>query len=344
MIGRIFYIIAATACVCTAVEIFARDRFPQLIDRNRFEELSFIRLLNSGVIYKPGTSNYDRRFGFLNSANIRETITTDEYSYTVETNSLGFRTREITPKPIHQRRLMLLGDSMFFGIGVDYPQTIPALLENMSDSLAVYNFAMLGHNTVQSLIATRAFATAVAPEHIFCGVFIGNDLISNALNYADGKNHIATHFDQVATTKTRLRQALAPYAWSTALRAMAYSVYLPRLRYQMAAETNNVEATCRHLAAIDRTASAIGSAFTAVLIYPKDAVAGGLTQQWSQSQRPGRLVADHCSKRGIEVLDLLDYIASEADRDRYYYARDGHFNAAGNARIAQLLHEYDQPR
>ena len=340
MIGKTLYILATAGCVFAAIEFFARDRFPEFLEQDEFAELSFIRLLNSGVIYQPGTSNYDRRFGFLNNPNIRETIRTDEYEYIVETNSLGFRTHEITHKTESQRRLMLLGDSMFFGVGVDYQQTIPGLLESMRDSLAVYNYAMLGHNTVQSLIAARAFAPAVAPDHIFCGVFLGNDLISNALNYADPQNHIATHLDQVTAMQTRLHTALAPFAWSTALRAVAYSVYIPRLRYQFAAEPDMIEATCRHLAAIDSTATAVGSAFTAVLIYPKDAVAGGLKQQWSQSRQPGRLVAADCRRRGIDVLDLLDHIAGEDDRHRYYYPQDGHFTPAGNARVAQLIHEH----
>ena len=247
------------------------------------------------------------------------------------------RTHELEPKPPGQRRLMLLGDSMFFGVGVDYPASIPALLEDLRDSLRVYNFAMLGHNTVQSRIAARAFTAEIEPDHIVCGVFIGNDLLSNALNYADGKNRIATHLDQVAATRDRLRTALTPYAWSTALRAATYSAYIPHLRYQWAAEPAIVAATCDHLAAIDRIATQAGSTFAAVLIYPKDAVAGGLVAQWSQSRRPGRLIAQRCRERGIEVLDLLDHIEGSAACDRYYYAQDGHLNAAGNTRIAQLI-------
>ena len=339
MFRKALYILIATACVAAPVEFYARHRFPEFIDRHQFEELAFIRLLNSGVVYHPG-NNYDARFGFLNNPNIRETVRTDEYSYTVQTNALGFRTHELAPKPPGQRRLLLLGDSMFFGVGVDYPASIPALLETTRDSLRVYNFAMLGHNTVQSRIAARAFTAEVEPDHIVCGVFIGNDLLSNALNYADGKNHIATHLDQVAATRDRLHTALAPYAWSTALRAATYSIYLPRLRYQLAAEPAIVAATCDHLAAIDRIATRAGSAFAAVLIYPKDAVAGGLVAQWSQSRRPGRLIAQRCRERGIEVLDLLDHIEGTADRDRYYYAQDGHLNAAGNARLAQLINDH----
>ena len=342
MIRKILYLLIVAACIAATVEFFARQRFPELADRRQFAELSFIRLLNSGVVYRPG-SNYDERFGFLNNPHIRETVRTDEYRYTVATNSLGFRTHEITPKPPGQRRLMLLGDSMFFGVGVDYPATVAGLLETARDSLQVYNFAMLGHNTVQSRIAARAFADQVAPDHIGCSVFIGNDLLTNALNYPDEKNHIAAHIDQVAAIRNRLAAALAPFAWSTALRAAAYSAYVPRLRYKWAAAPNVIAATCDHLAAIDNTAAAVGSTFAAVLIYPKDAVAGGPVETWSQSRHPGRLIAQQCRTRDLEILDLLDHIVGPEDRDRYYYAQDGHLNAAGNQRVASLIAEQYLP-
>lgn len=339
MIRRIFFLLIAVACVAMSVEFFARQRSPELADRRQFTEMSFIRLLNSGVVYRPG-SNYDERFGFLNNPHIRETVRTAEYRYTVVTNSLGFRTHEITPKPPDQRRLMLLGDSMLFGVGVDYPATVAGLLETVHDSLQVYNFAMLGHNTVQSRIAARAFADQIAPDYIICGVFVGNDLLTNALNYPDEKNHIATHLDQVAAIRNRLAIALDPFAWSTALRVAAYSVYIPRLRYQWAAAPDIITATCDHLADIGNTATAVGSSFAAVVVYPKDAIAGGPVEIWSQSRRPGRLIAEKCRDRNIEILDLLDHIEGSADRDRYYYTQDGHLNAAGNQLIADLITEH----
>ena len=340
MLRKTLYILFVALCAATAIESYARYRFADLVDRSRFEEMAFIRLLNSGVIYHPGTGNYDQRFGFLLTPNSRETVHTDEYRYTIRTNSLGFRTHELEPKPQGQRRLMLLGDSMFFGVGVDYPASIPALLEQRQDSLKVYNFATLGHNTAQALIAARAFSNQVEPDLILCGVFIGNDLISNALNYADEQNHIATHHQQVATTRNRLLAALAPYAWSTTTRALAYSIYVPRLRYQLAAETDIIAATIHHLAAIKSTAGAAGSDFATILIYPKDAVGGGLIEQWSQSRYPGRLLARACREQGIKVLDLVEHITGAADERRYYFEQDGHFNATGNTRVAELIYEH----
>jgi lysophospholipase L1-like esterase len=339
MLRKTLYLLFVATCAISATEFYAHHRFPALRDRAHYEEMAFIRLLNSGVVYRPGGGNYDERFGFLNNPNIRETIRTDEYRYTVHTNSLGFRTHEIEPKPPGQRRLMLLGDSIFFGVGVDYEASLAALLEGMVDSLTVYNFAMLGHNTVQSLIAARAFSDQVEPDHIVCGVFIGNDLISNALNYVDGQNRIAAHLDQIAAMRARLLSTLAPFSWSMALRAWAWAAYIPRLRYQISAEPAILSATARHLEALARHAAEAGSAFTAVLIYPKDAVAGGLVEHWSQSRHPGQLLAHICRERGIEILDLLEHLDDAGDRDRYYFEQDGHLNAAGHALVARLIRD-----
>ena len=151
------------------------------------------------------------------------------------------------------------------------------------------------------------------------------------------------HRAQVAARRNRLAAALAPFTWSTALRVAAYSVYIPRLRYHWAAAPDIIAATCDHMAAIATTATTAGSTFATVLIYPKDAVAGGPVEIWSQSRRPGRRLAETCRTRNIEIIDLLDHIEGPADRDRYYYAQDGHLNAAGNQLIANLIAKHYLP-
>ena len=71
MLRKTLYILFVALCAATAIESYARYRFADLVDRSRFEEMAFIRLLNSGVIYHPGTGNCDPRFGFLLTPNIR---------------------------------------------------------------------------------------------------------------------------------------------------------------------------------------------------------------------------------------------------------------------------------
>ena len=38
------------------------------------------------------------------------------------------------------------------------------------------------------------------------------------------------------------------------------------------------------------------------------------------------------------MLDLLDHMNGNGDAQRYYYTTDGHFNGAGNARVAQAIY------
>jgi len=42
----------------------------------------------------------------------------------------------------------------------------------------------------------------------------------------------------------------------------------------------------------------------------------------------------------IKVLDLVEHITGAADERRYYFEQDGHFNATGNTRVAELIYEH----
>ena len=80
-----------------------------------------------------------------------------------------------------------------------------------------------------------------------------------------------------------------------------------------------------------------GIDFSVVILYPKDAVRGGLVEWWSESRGPGSLIRRHVEQQGIRVLDLLDEMHGPADAAAYYFRKDGHPNAAGNARIAEAM-------
>ena len=125
--------------VLVMVEVAARVVFPKFTDDKVFLDRAFSRLLNSGVRFKSSSDNYSRKFGFTLSADSESTHTTGEYTYTSKTNSLGFRSREIQPATEGEYRVMLLGDSMFYGAGVQDSDMISAVLEAQGvPGLSVY--------------------------------------------------------------------------------------------------------------------------------------------------------------------------------------------------------------
>jgi lysophospholipase L1-like esterase len=98
----------------------------------------------------------------------------------VQTNSLGFRENEYPlERPSDTRRIVVLGDSYTFGLGVEFGQTYGKQLEaRMSRALGpteVINFGVSGYNTLQELATLREIAARYRPDLIIVG-FVLNDV------------------------------------------------------------------------------------------------------------------------------------------------------------------------
>lgn len=341
-----FFIVSVILPLC-AVEYYARQHFSDYADAPYFiHQLAFERLLNSLVIAATDQS-HSPLFGYALSANATETISTADYTYIIRTNSLGFRTRELSPKNSEQR-LLLFGDSMLFGVGLDQEQTLAAHLEKFAvradHPLDVYNYSMLSFSTVQALIAARAYAPAAQPDHMLLGIFVANDLLPNAISHADAQNHLTYDTTRVAQLHAELEKRLAPLMPSIALRAWAYSAWMPRLRFQLAAEDRFIQPTYDLIDEFADLAESLGARASVVIIYPRYTISGGIMGLWSASRLPGELLAQHCRDQHIPVLDLIDHMDGAADVERYYYKEDGHFNGAGNEHVASAVyHELIAP-
>jgi len=332
--------------VCTVVpllivEWYARQHFVNYLEDEAYFELAFNRLLNSLVI--PATEQANSPlFGYALTPNARRTVTTDDFTYHIQTNSLGFRTREIAPRDGDEQRLLLFGDSMLFGVGLEEEQAVAGQLEHISANagqpLTVYNYAMLHFSTVQSLIAARAFAPQLAPNHMLLGIFVANDLLPNAIAYADEHNHLAYDAADIERLRTALHRYIRPLMPSIALRAWALQAWMPRLRYAFSTEEHFLSATHGLIDQFAHLATSLGARPSVVIIYPRYALENSLIRVWSGSRKPGRDLAEYCRQRDIAVLDLLDHMNGNGDAQRYYYTTDGHFNDAGNARVAQAIY------
>lgn len=343
MLRKISFLLVAFILPLCIVEYYARLRFADYADAEYFiHQLAFERLLNSLVI-PAAEQAQNPLFGYALSANATETISTADYSYTIHTNSLGFRTRELAPRQTTQQRLLLFGDSMLFGVGLAEEQTLAAHLERLGTTpeqeLQVYNYSMLSFSTTQALIAARAYAAAAQPTHMLLGIFVANDLLPNAISHADSLNHLAYDTARINLLHRELAQHLAPLMPSIALRAWAYHTWVPRLRFQFSAEERFIQPTYALIDEFAALAQSLGARASVVIIYPRYSVSGGLMGLWSASEKTGALLAEHCRTKHIPVLDLIDHIQGAEDAEHYYYAQDGHFNGAGNERVARAIYQ-----
>ncbi len=339
---KILFIVLCTAVPLAVVEWYARGRFADYADDERYRQMAFDRLLNSLVI--PATDRPNSPlFGYALTPHAQRTVETDDYTYRIQTNSVGFRTREIAPPEPNQRRLLLFGDSMFFGVGLDEERTLAGQLEHMSAAagqpVTVYNYAMMGFSTVQALIAAHTFAPQLQPDHMVLGIFLANDLLPNAISHADSNNHLAYDPERIDHLRNALHARLNPLMSSMALRAWALEAWTPRLRYMFSSEERFLQSTYRLIDDFAALADSLQARASIVIIYPRYAVETSLVRLWSGSRTPGTALVHYARTRGVPTLDLLDYMDGNDDARRYYYTTDGHFNEAGNARVAQAIYD-----
>lgn len=102
---------------------------------------------------------------------------------TVAINALGMRDREFAPKAVGERRLLVLGDSMVWGYGVDGEQALPAALQRELAALGqpwqVGNGGVPGYGSKHVAQHLQRLDLPFAPDAIVVGSCLGNDAIDD---------------------------------------------------------------------------------------------------------------------------------------------------------------------
>jgi lysophospholipase L1-like esterase len=117
-------------------------------------------------------SNY---YAFKLRDNIHAVITDRDYGFTQEvaTNGDGFR---ITGNLRDCTRIMVLGDSVTFGWGVDNGQSYPAQLQRLlGNNYQVLNYGTGSWGFAEYYLTYKRYAPRVHPSLIILGVFPAND-------------------------------------------------------------------------------------------------------------------------------------------------------------------------
>ena len=301
------FVVVVALILTVCLEIVARNRHPEYVDDDfYFDQIAFPKLVNSAAVLDTTHDAYNKKFGYVLSPNARRTFRTGEYAFTAETNSRGFRTREKEPKRTGEYRILMIGDSMIFGMGVPAEQTISARLEQFSPALKIYDYSVIGYNTVQESIVAATYVSDLRPDHVILGLFVANDIIPNFFSSVDAEGNYTIQHQAVEDVRSRLRNAHAPLYHSVLYRAIAADFLIPRWRYLISREEEVIEGTFRALSQINSAARQFGITFSVLLLYPRDAVEGGLVAFWSGSRAAGNAVADYLAGQRIEYLDILD--------------------------------------
>ena len=336
-----------TLVTIVAAEFGARVAWPEFEDDDVYLNTLYWRALNSDTVVSHDHPNYDPKLGFKHKPNARRVVRTTEFEYEVRTNSLGFRTRELLPVRKLAKRIVLLGDSMFEGVGTREDERVANRLTTLSQAdpsgfpIDAYNFAVRGYNTAQAFAVLKQYGAEVSPKRVMLGFFVGNDFLPNyvATITAEGEYQISD--ERVEQVKTWLRDAHVGALWhSRIFRVLNLRGYVVRTRYQLSASPAVLERTCGWIAKVAQQTRALGAELDVVIFYPKHAVKGGFFEWWSNSVTAGKAVAGCVRANGLGLIDLIEKISGRDAAKRYYWAADGHLNAAGEHRLAGILFEY----
>lgn len=135
----------------------------------------FCRLFDPlGISYMPETSRFldtmirEQPIGYRLQPGLSGHFNGARY----EVNALGLRGPEVAvPKPAGEKRVLFVGDSVVFGVGVNNDETIPAIVESLADQrssnpdqLRVLNMGVPSYNTEQELIQFETLGQSLQPD------------------------------------------------------------------------------------------------------------------------------------------------------------------------------------
>lgn len=100
---------------------------------------------------------------------------------TVRINDAGFRGQAPVAGAPRRGRVLLLGDSLTFGTGVEDGETFAAQLAGLAPSLEPLNLGVSGYGTDQELLLLEREGLPLAPRVVVLNVCVGNDVLDNAL-------------------------------------------------------------------------------------------------------------------------------------------------------------------
>jgi len=141
-------------------------------------------------------------------SNERQYFDTDR-SITYRINAQGFRGEDFSPeRRPGVRRVVLMGDSFAFGIGVKERDTVAARLARLLSSHAscpveVLNFGVLGYTTEQEEALLRKRAVFYSPDLVVVWYFINDPHIEGTIDFLGTKKSplffpMARHFSALA--------------------------------------------------------------------------------------------------------------------------------------------------
>jgi hypothetical protein len=331
------------------VEIAGRFLFRSVADDARYYPMLEAHVVRSAPILEPTRKPgmFDAKFGYVLSPNATVTESRLGKTFTQRTNSLGFRTREIEPRLPGEYRVLLVGDSYFYGAMMNEEETIGAQLERMSGSdpqvkrhFRVYNFARSGYCTVQELLVARTYAAQIHPDIIILGFFAANDVIPNALTRIDDEGHFVPVAERIERFRNDLRAELGPCRHSVIFRILSLTnPFSSRLVYRLGQQPWVLEQNYEVLRQFQSFCRDHRYGFGMVFQHTTDSLASGWRAAFYPRDDVHRPLSAFCEHSGIPSVDMRREFLEAGDWEQFILKGDGHCSAQGVRKTAEAIYQ-----
>jgi len=286
----------------------------------------------------------DPQLGFRLAANVSLVCSFAEApggSFHWKTNQLALRDeRPLDAK--NGERILVLGDSQTFGIGVEREQAFPALLEKkLGAGFEVVNVgcAMWGQREENAFLEHRA--KALSPDVVVLEVTIANDVLDD-LRYKDETGPKGELIPDDALARELEQSALFTFPLladhSRAYRALVWNLGRHAIRYRAMKDKAHLE----HAGALVRRARALSEKLGArfvLLIAPTAAqLEHSLADRVLGTKAINDSFADLAKREQIPLCDPWVHLqAVYASGRTPYFPIDKHWNEAGHEAVATAL-------
>jgi|GEM_PF-6990630 len=135
---------------------------------------------------------YNSHYGWFHKKSFMTWIETQEYATQMRINSKGLRGKEYDyEKAPGTKRIIILGDSYTFGLGVNEDETFSAKLSELFQKSGaktdVINMGVNGYGTDQEYLLLSEEGIKYSPDAAVCMFFVGNDIQNNNSSLQYGK-------------------------------------------------------------------------------------------------------------------------------------------------------------
>jgi hypothetical protein len=306
------------------------------------------RVLTGEHVELNGMYAGDEVIGVALTPGFHGAVRTSEFDHAVAINDLGMRDGVVGPKAPGTKRVLVIGDSFVFGVGVELGDSLPKALERHlrqdepGMQVEVFNAGVPGYSPWQELQTLRKLAPRVAPDVVVQVVFMGDDWYGNARRTPpdEARKDLAEWL--------RVHSALFRFVDRFVLSRLKggdhYEPHRLRPAPEFEARVNDV---VRLLEETRAAAEAAGAQFVAVLCprysqvyddaWAKASLVYRLTADDYSPLEPNRSFGERLRGEGFAVIDLLGPMREEGHHRLLHFPIDGHWNRDGNDFVAALI-------